>query len=555
MAEQNLTAIKKKENLLKGNMFPLCAVALCLVTRLLFFGRYVDEWDSVNFAFGLSKGYDILHDQPHFPGYPVYMFFSWIGYKIIGSDIKALIFSGILFSSMAVFPLYELAKRMFSKNVSILAVILYIVNPQIWLQAEKPLSDAFGLFFVITAVLFSYLALERVAISKDIPEYLERNENNALTYLAFSGFLLGLGIGVRVTYLALAPVMLYVAFLLRNIFSVRRIVAWGGLGFAAGVSSWLVYLIIHFTPGKFFKKFLRHAEYHFYEDGNSIVTTDSFFERVHDIAYRFIAHCMGLWWQDAFLLRVVPTIIVVVSLVYFFKKVKWSEKIRFLSVVFLFYGLWVLFIQDAIRQIMVLVPFLAMVISAGLLYFYTYYLKNKRYGRISFYLMTGVFILSHAVDSVRIVSINRDIKPPSVSQIDYIKENYKKENTKFYCLNDWRLFQYYAPEWCDRKNTHVYFVSHMNGVKNDLKRLKKKPENVLISSKLFGRHKYADRLKELAVFERDVYGVADYNLLALYRFESKAKIKEPVERRDHSNRQGIVEEQEGMPLVKFDETR
>ncbi|WP_169703068.1 glycosyltransferase family 39 protein [Candidatus Kuenenia stuttgartensis] len=111
-------------------MFPLCAVALCLVTRLLFFGRYVDEWDSVNFAFGLSKGYDILHDQPHFPGYPVYMFFSWIGYKIIGSDIKALIFSGILFSSMAVFPLYELAKRMFSKNVSILAVILYIVNPQ-----------------------------------------------------------------------------------------------------------------------------------------------------------------------------------------------------------------------------------------------------------------------------------------------------------------------------------------------------------------------------------------------------------------------------------------
>ncbi|WP_169703067.1 hypothetical protein [Candidatus Kuenenia stuttgartiensis] len=74
---------------------------------------------------------------------------------------------------------------------------------------------------MITAVLFSYLALERVAISKDIPEYLERNENNALTYLAFSGFLLGLGIGVRVTYLALAPVMLYVAFLLRNIFSVE----------------------------------------------------------------------------------------------------------------------------------------------------------------------------------------------------------------------------------------------------------------------------------------------------------------------------------------------
>src|SRR3990172_8039717 len=159
MVKQNLKIIKNNESFLKGSIFPLCAVALCLVTRLLFFGRYIDEWDSVNFAFGLSKGYDILHDQPHFPGYPVYMFFSWIWYKIIGSDIKALIFSGILFSSIAVFPLYELAKRMFSKNVAILAVILYIVNPQIWLQAEKPLSDAFGLFFVITSVLFFYLSL------------------------------------------------------------------------------------------------------------------------------------------------------------------------------------------------------------------------------------------------------------------------------------------------------------------------------------------------------------------------------------------------------------
>jgi len=139
---------------LKSCIVPFAAVSVCLFTRLLYFGKYIDEWDSVNFAFGLSKGYDILHDQPHFPGYPIYMFVSWIWYKLFGSDIQALVFSGILLSSLAVYPLYELSKRMFSQDVANLTVVLYIVNPQVWLQAEKPLSDAFGLFFVITSILF-----------------------------------------------------------------------------------------------------------------------------------------------------------------------------------------------------------------------------------------------------------------------------------------------------------------------------------------------------------------------------------------------------------------
>ena len=150
----------------QGYIIPIAAVCVCLVTRVLFFGKYIDEWDSVNFAFGLSKGYDILHDQPHFPGYPVYMFVSWVFYKMVGSDIQALVLSGVLFSSFAVFPLYELVRRMFSKEAAILASILYIVNPQVWLQAEKPLSDAFGLFFVITAVLLFYLAVEHTRDSE-----------------------------------------------------------------------------------------------------------------------------------------------------------------------------------------------------------------------------------------------------------------------------------------------------------------------------------------------------------------------------------------------------
>jgi hypothetical protein len=168
---------------------------------------------------------------------------------------------------------------------------------------------------------------------------------------------------------------------------------------------------------------------------------------------------------------------------------------------------------------MVLVPFLVVVVSAGLWHIFTGYLKIKRYGIISFLAIVLAFVVSQMIDSVRIVSMNRNEEPPSVATINYITKNYDMNDTKFYCLNDWRLFQYYAPEWCDKKNSHVYFVSRMSGVLKDLGRLKKKPANVLISSKLFERDRYKDKLKKLAEFKRNRYGVADYNWLALYRFE------------------------------------
>ena len=58
--------------------------------------------------------------------------------------------------------------------------------------------------------------------------------------------------------------------------------------------------------------------------------------------------------------------------------------------------------------------------------------------------MVFTFVVTQVVDSVKIVSINKNEEPPSVSTIDYITKIMIENDTKFYCLNDWRLFQYYA---------------------------------------------------------------------------------------------------------------
>ncbi|MDR4508397.1 MAG: glycosyltransferase family 39 protein [Candidatus Brocadiaceae bacterium] len=506
-------------------IIPITAVVICLMTRFFYFGKYIDEWDSVNFAFGLSKGYDILHDQPHFPGYPVYMFFSWIWYKILGSDIQALVLSGVLFSSFAVFPLYELARRMFSKKVAIITAAFYIVNPQLWLQAEKPLSDAFGIFFVITSLFLFYRAIECVQEAGEgslrVGKKLNAFANAPLWYFAWGGTILGLGLGVRVTYLALIPIMAYTGYHMRKKINTVKVALWGLSGIALGIGAWLGYLLVRFTPYKCYKKFLGHSDYHFNQEGNSIVTASDYGERLVDIFYRLTAHCMGTWWIDTPFLRIIPTILIVTALYFFFLSEKWNLRNKFLLTFFIPYFLWIALIQDAIRQVMVLIPFLMIVFSAGLFHFYVHYLKAKKGGVIAFFFIVVIFVVSQTIDSRKILAINRNEEPPSVARIKYITENFHKEDTKFYCLNDWRLFQYYAPEWSDRKNSHVYFESHMNGVRKDMRRLRNKPKYILISSKLYGRHKYDRWLKKLAEFERNPYSVADYNWLALYSFERR----------------------------------
>src|SRR5215211_4610336 len=40
--------------------------------------RFLDEWDSVQFAMGVRE-FNLWKHQPHPPGYPLYIFFGWLG--------------------------------------------------------------------------------------------------------------------------------------------------------------------------------------------------------------------------------------------------------------------------------------------------------------------------------------------------------------------------------------------------------------------------------------------------------------------------------------------
>ncbi|MGR3318218.1 MAG: glycosyltransferase family 39 protein [Candidatus Anammoxibacter sp.] len=507
---------------------PYILFAICLITRLLFFGIYIDDWDGVNFAFALSDKYDVLHDQPHFHGYPVYMFVSWIIYNICHSDINALILSGIIFSSLAVIPFYALVSRMFSLQVAFLASILYIINPQIWLQAEKTLSDAFGLFFVVTFTYFFYRAIEPILdFGMRNADYEFKNPKSQIpnpqsgTWLFLGSITLGLGIGVRISYMAFIITWGFIIFIVCKRTSIKKSIFAGFGGLGLGVIVWFGYLLWKFGAVNYFNKFTSHSRYHFIEEGYSIIGSTDNIGRLMTILKNIVAHSLGAYWTDTPLLRILPTIVMIIAIVAYIIKEKFDLKNRFLSISIGSYIIWLVVVQTAIRQTMVLAPFFIILISAGIFYFINDR-KTEKYQRVWLLPVILLFIIvPMSFDSGRLVWINRETKPPQVALVDYVANNYDKDTSKFYCLNTWRLFQYYAPEWRDDQNRHVYFTPKISNAERNLKDGRHKLEHVFVSSKLHGRHKYKDRLRSVKLFERDNYAVAEYNSLALYEFDTK----------------------------------
>lgn len=181
-----VTYLAKMKNLQRNTIIILAAlIVICMVSRILFIGHYLEGWDSIDFALGLHD-YDIAYYQPHFPGYPVYMFLCWFIHLFTDNDTVALIIPGAVLGSAVLAPLFYLAKRMFSEKIALLTSFIYIVNPLCWLQSEKALSDAVGLFFVI--------------LSSQLLFYASTSRTYALRYLISGSVILGICLGVRLSY-------------------------------------------------------------------------------------------------------------------------------------------------------------------------------------------------------------------------------------------------------------------------------------------------------------------------------------------------------------------
>ncbi|OHB88554.1 MAG: hypothetical protein A3D13_02610 [Planctomycetes bacterium RIFCSPHIGHO2_02_FULL_40_12] len=478
-------------------------MAICMTSRLLFMGEYLEGWDSVDFALGLHD-YDIAYYQPHFPGYPVYMFLCRLVHLFTDNDILALTVPGAILGSAVLMPLFYLAKRMFSEEVAWITALIYIVNPLCWLQSEKALSDAVGLFFVI--------------LSAQLLFYACASGSYALRYLISGSVLLGICLGVRLSYFPFIILWLYVLRTLSKSDRGKMTIRYGVFGFVAGISIWLIPLAYYTGLTQLIINGVSFVFGHFGDWGGSVVTSQNMPSRFLDFMWCVFCNGLGFWCYDTSIFRVLPSIIMGLGIIFYLRHTGFDYKTRYITFYMAPYFLWVFFGQnlEKPRHVLPLIPVIIICISAGLArlnnakYSYSYLNLIKYNCSSPYHLFIGILIMSMSIISVRLVYAHKKEPVAQIQLLDYVGRNYNSHSTRIYCWETKRLFEYYAPLWDTRR------VRDIDDLQYDIEASLVTPEVILSTSKVDGVNSITNNSKVVAEFKNNRYINKPYYKLTLY---------------------------------------
>jgi 4-amino-4-deoxy-L-arabinose transferase-like glycosyltransferase len=479
-------------------------VAICMASRILFVGEYLEGWDSIDFALGL-RDYDITYYQPHFPGYPVYMFFCWMVHLSTDNDTLALTMPGAVLGSVALVPLFYLAKRMFTETVAWVTVSIYMVNPLCWLQSEKALSDAVGLFFVI--------------LSSQLLFYSTTARRYAFRYLIFGSVALGLCLGVRLSYFPFIILWIYVLRTLSKTNEGKKMLSYGLLALFTGICIWLVPLLCFTGVKSLVINGTGFTFGHFSDWGGSVATSQNIFSRFVDFMWCLFCNGLGFWCYDTSLFRFLPSIIMGVGIVVYLRNTRFDFKTRFIAFYLLPYLVWVFFCQnlEKPRHVLPLIPVIIICISAGLFRFreflsvYPGLSTGKERVVSTCNLFIGILIVSMCIISVRLVYTHKNEPVAQIQLLDFVEHNYDEQSTRVYCWETKRLFTYYAPLWDTRRARDI------NDLRYDVRSSLVTPEVILSTSKVNGINSITNNAKEVVGFKNDRYINNPYHELTLYR--------------------------------------
>lgn len=200
-------------------LFVLGISALLLTVRWLLRSHLLIDFDAVNYALGLEN-YDVRANQPHMPGYFLYIALGRLLLLFTGEANEALVLLSALFGAATLVPLWYCARLLFSERAAAWAVLLGVTSPLLWFQSSVASSRTSEGFF---SVLIAWLCL-----------ILRRSPSSmALWWLAGS---LALASGIRPqAALFLAPITLW------GVWRVPRGRLLGAFAlFGLGVACWAV---------------------------------------------------------------------------------------------------------------------------------------------------------------------------------------------------------------------------------------------------------------------------------------------------------------------------
>ena len=509
----------------------LCGlVAAGITIRWFYRGQYLEGWDSVDFAFALQN-FDLEKYQPHFPGYPVYIALAKGSQWVVGHDVmhdtEALILPGVIFGTLAMIPMTLLAAQWTQRHTAptlspdsftptsstsrnteksalwagFIAAGLYLLGPGLWLQTEKPLSDALGLA-LLPWVFFVFM----VALESDA----DASQRSWLMGLA--GVLMGLVLGVRLSYWPFVVGCALVMWLRRPP-RMSTLIVWGCGGLGVGTCLWSIPLLAHTGLPEFVQESIRFGTGHFTRWGGTVFSNDAGMERYTMWWWDTWAFSLGGYWPEApqNIWRVMVSISFCLAIFWAIVYKPLRPMVLTVGTLILPYAAWILIGQnpERPRHALPLVLFLYPLAGAAIGTWMTRWMD------------TPLKYLAHAVGMIAIVGstfvafplVNTyaNTIPPQVAFVRHVQANFDPSTTRVFTWETQRLFAYYAPQ---------FDTTRARGLNDVLTKVREtdRHSTILFSSKLGQKHSKYHCFDYLTTFRRSMYVEPWFWTLSLFSY-------------------------------------
>lgn len=116
--------------------------AITIATRVPLRTRYLANWDADQFALGMAH-FDVIHHQPHPPGYLGYILLGRLLLPLFGDANAALIALSVLGEALGVAALYLFARALFGRFAGLAGGLALLLAPLYWYYGE--IANTYGL--------------------------------------------------------------------------------------------------------------------------------------------------------------------------------------------------------------------------------------------------------------------------------------------------------------------------------------------------------------------------------------------------------------------------
>ena len=389
----------------------LILFAICVLSRAITSIYYIEDIDSLRFALGIQD-YSIINLQPHFPGYPIFIFFA----KIVFFFSNSL---GITFSIMGGISIFiiihytcKLARIELNSPDGLFSSAIIFFNPLLWILSNRYMPDTFGAAIMVAALYFLIL------------------HNDSNYKLMVGTFLIGILAGTRLSYL---PALIVPVALAIYKSKIRKDLLYS---FVLGNIIWLLPLVWVTGWNDLIIAASKQTIGHFTDFGGTSITENNWSLRLKNFsssiwADGFGGYLAGRHWLTI-ILSTLFAFILMLSANTIIKDFQSNDVTKLLFYSLIVYSIWILFFQNVIYKSRHVIPIIII-----LLYFLavgkgTFFWENRAsYFFSSSYITTLVF--------VSIILVNQHRSPSAISKL---KDNLisMDPNDKIVCIP---LVKYY----------------------------------------------------------------------------------------------------------------